>query len=266
MIRADVAVPEIVARKLAALDALEPEFAAAFRYVQEVQGLARLDPLPIAGTVRYLQALAICDAKDRLLSVPRVVDRYDGATCLDLLVAWQEGPSTAVVALLHRRLDALPFADLTRQIEQARQGNAGGATLERLEHGRRVLLNRGYNLLHALEPIFALAPEELARQVRAACAESGDTPERLAQRRAALDGPLYASLRHPALAQRNMRLMDGVGVAAPPDAHQPPLAAPDLVAPPYAECVITGYVALTSPRHNNPAGLRLTDAPARGAG
>ncbi|HEY7983731.1 MAG TPA: hypothetical protein VID73_06160 [Ktedonobacterales bacterium] len=258
--RAVVAVPEIVAHKLAALDALEPEFAAAFRYVQEVQGLARLDPLPIAGTVRYLRALAVCDAKDRLLSVPRVIARYDGATCLELLGVWQEdGASAAVVALLHRRLDALPFADLTRQIEQARQGADDGAALARLEHGRRVLLNRGFNLLRALEPIFALAPDELTRQVRAACEDAGDTPERLAQRRAALDGPLYAALRHPALARRNMHLMDRVGVAALPEAHHPPLETPTLVARPFAECVITGYVSLTSPRHNNPAGVRFVD-------
>jgi hypothetical protein len=264
--REATAVPEIVARKLEALDALEPEFAASFRYVQQVQGLARLDPFPIAATVRYLLALAVCDAKDRLLSVPRTIARYDGPICLELLGAWQEGGQSApVVALLHRRLDALPFADLTRQIEAAWRDGTDATLLARLEHGRAILLNRGYNLLRALEPIFALAPDELARQVRAACATHDATPARLAQRRAALDDPLYASLRHPALAQRNMQLMDRVGVATVADAPHTPDMGPESVARPYAEHVISGYVALTSPRHNNPAGLRLTDGPERPA-
>jgi hypothetical protein len=257
--REAVAVPEIVARKLEALDALEPEFAASFRYVQEVQGLTRLDPFPIASTVRYLRALVVCEAKDRLLSVPHVVNRYDGLTCLDLLERWQRGASAPVVAFLHRRLDALPFADLTRQIEAARQDAADGAVLAHLEQGRQVLLNRGFNLLRALEPIFTLPPDAMTRQVQAACAEAGDTPERLAQRRAALDGPLYAYLRHPALAQRNMHLMDRVGVAVLRDDPRPPAAAPAGVARPYAEYVITGYVALTAPQHNNPAGVRVVD-------
>jgi hypothetical protein len=256
--RAAVAVPEIVARKLEALDTLEPEFAASFRYVQEVQGLTRLDPFPIASTVRYLQALVVCDAKDRLLSVPRVVNRYDGPICLDLLRAWQkDGVSTAVVAFLHHRLDALPFADLTRQIEDARRDGTDATLLAHLEHGRNVLLNRGFNLLRALEPIFTLAPAELTRQAQAACAEQDATPERLAQRRAALDGPLYASLRHPALAQRNMQLMDRVGVVAPPYAARPLDTAPAGVTRPYAEWVVTGYISLTAPRHNNPAGVRF---------
>jgi hypothetical protein len=264
--REAVAVPEIVARKLEALEALEPAFAASFRYVQEVQGLARLDPFPIAATVRYLLALAICDAKDRLLSVPRVIARYDGPICLELLGAWQEGGASAlVVAFLQRRLDALPFANLTRQIEAARRDGTDATLLARLEHGRAILLNRGFNLLRALEPIFALAPEELAHQVRAACAAQGATPARLAQSRAALDDPLYAYLRHPALAQRNMQLMDRVGVETVADAPHTPNMAPDSVARPYAEHVIHGYVSLTSPRHNNPAGLRLTDAPERPA-
>jgi hypothetical protein len=262
--REAAAVPEIVARKLEALEALEPKFAASFRYVQEVQGLVRLDPFPIAATVGYLLALAVCDAKDRLLSVPRTIARYDGPTCLELLAAWQQsGASALVVAFLHRRLDALPFADLTRQIEAARRNATDATLLAHLEHGRAILLNRGYNLLRALEPIFALAPDEVAYLVRDACTEHYATPARLAQRRAALDDPLYAYLRHPALAQRNMQLMDRVGVATVPGAHHPPLAAPETVARPYAEHVISGYVSLTSPRHNNPAGVRLTDAPER---
>ena len=262
--REAVAVPEIVARKLEALDALEPEFAASFRYVQEVQGLARLEPLPIAAMVRYLLALVVCDAKDRLLSVPRTIARYDGPTCLELLAVWQQsGQSAPVVGFLHRRLDALPFADLTRQIEAARRDGTDATLLAHLEHGRMILLNRGYNLLRALEPIFALAPDELARQVRAACAEQDATPARLAQRRAALDDPLYGYLRHPALAYRNMQLMDHVGVETVPDAPHTPDAWPDVVAQPYAEHRISGYVSLTSPRHNNPAGVRLTNAPER---
>ncbi|HKB47485.1 MAG TPA: hypothetical protein VKC57_07290, partial [Ktedonobacterales bacterium] len=61
--------PALVAEKLAAIDRLEPAFVASFQYVQDVQGQKRFAQFPISSTVEYLHALAVCDAKDRLLGV-----------------------------------------------------------------------------------------------------------------------------------------------------------------------------------------------------
>ncbi len=48
-----------------------------------------------------------------------------------------------VLAFLHRKLEGLPFADLTRQIQEAKTARYASDGLERrLVHGRLVLLNR----------------------------------------------------------------------------------------------------------------------------
>jgi hypothetical protein len=258
--RGTVALPDVVAHKLAALDQIEASFEASFHFAQEVQGLRRFATLPISSTVQYLEALVVCDVKDRLLSVPHAVERYEGRTCLALLQRWQTGASADVVAFLQRKLDALPLAGITRQIEAARADTRAAALTARLEHGRLVLLNRGFNLLAALQPLCTLPTEEVAAQARAACEHSGYTPAQIAEYLRALDGPLYAPLRHPALSQRNMLLMDRVGVhtmtesTASPQVHDRPVAPLPGVTQPYAERVIPGYVTLTALRHNNPAG------------
>ena len=80
---------------------------------------AAFTSFPVASTVRYLHALWICECKDRLLSIYKNIERYEGTYCLGLLLRWQEGEMADVVDFLHRKLDMLPFSDLTRQIQDA---------------------------------------------------------------------------------------------------------------------------------------------------
>src|SRR5690242_696829 len=128
-------------RKLEAFTRIEGDFVASFSFVQDVHGRRRLDAFPIAHAVRYLHALYICECKDRLLSIPKTIQRYEGARCLELLRGWQDGHTADVVAFIHRKLDDQPFAELTRRIEEA--ARAGDTPLaRRLASGRAVLLNR----------------------------------------------------------------------------------------------------------------------------
>src|SRR5437016_2659221 len=161
---------KLARQKLEAFERLQRAFEASFRFVQDVHGQRRLAAFPVAETVHYLHALWVCECKDRLLSVYKHMVRYEGRSCLDLLRQWQEGETAAVVAFLQRKLDGLPFADLTRQIHEAQASrHAGDGLARRLIHGRLVLLNRGMNLVQALDAIFALPEEELIREVQFAC-------------------------------------------------------------------------------------------------
>jgi hypothetical protein len=264
---AEHALPALVAEKLAAFDRLEPEFETSFQYVQDVQGQRRFPEFPIAATVHYLHALWVCECKDRLLSVPRTIQRYEGRRCLELLRQWHGGESTDVVAFLQRRLDGLPFAEITRQLEAARSQQSATGLTQRLRHGRQVLLNRSFNLYHAFDPIFGLPEEELIAQVRAACAQYGHTPGAIEEQLDDLGSRLYAYVRHPSLAQRNMVVMDRLGVQVTAHGGNQPgqrtwkIVRPTVPPGPYAEQVISGYLPLTSPRHNNPQGTRFIDRP-----
>src|SRR6185312_6517222 len=104
--------PPIVAAKMAAFDLLLPEFEASFPYVVDMQGQRRFERLEVAGVVRYLHALWVCERKDLLLSVPHTIRRYEGSRALQLLAAWQQGEVAEVVAFLQARLDALPFSEI----------------------------------------------------------------------------------------------------------------------------------------------------------
>jgi hypothetical protein len=261
-------IPPPIAAKLAAFGQLESEFMASFQFVQRVQGEARVAPLAIADIVRYLHALWVCESKDRLLSVPQTASRYEGARGLILLRDWQEtGTSAEVVAFLQRRLDMLDFALITRQLEQARAREPGGDQERRLAHGQQILLNRHANLQATLEPIFALAADQLRADVQAAVERLGHTPDQIKSQLRDLTTPLYAFVQHPALVQRNMRLMGGLGVRLTADATDRPggrtwrVAAPTTPDPPYAEQVISGYVALTGPWQNNLGGVRFSARP-----
>jgi hypothetical protein len=81
----ETVLPPVVAEKLATFEHLQPEFEASFRYIQDVQGQRRFPNFPIDAAVRYLHALWVCNCKDRLLSVPRTIERYEGERCLELL-------------------------------------------------------------------------------------------------------------------------------------------------------------------------------------
>src|SRR5712691_10892687 len=104
----------IIRQKLTAFEQLQAEFEECFRYVQDVHGQKRFPTISVADSVHYLHALWICECKDRLLSIYKNIERYEGRYCLELLRLWQEGDNTDVVAFLHRKLDMLPFADITR--------------------------------------------------------------------------------------------------------------------------------------------------------
>lgn len=264
---AETAVLAVVAEQLAAFERLQPEFAASFHYVQEVQGQRRFPAFPIEASVRYLHALWVCDCKDRLLSVPKTRERYEGLRCLHLLERWQTGESAGVVAFLQRKLETLPFADITRQIQAQRREDGTRTLVERLEYGRQVLLNRGMNLLLALEPLCTFPEQRLLDEVRAACAHYGHQPDQIRQQLVEQEAVRAAFVLHPALAQRNMRVMDQLSVQITKDAPDQPgqrtwrVATRTMPEGPYAEQVIRGYVALTSPWQNNPIGRRFLNVP-----
>ncbi len=265
-------VPELIEQKLKAFEQLQSEFEASFRFAQDVQGQKRFPAFPVDHTVRYLHALWICECKDRLLSIYLLsiyknIQRYEGYHCLELLQGWQEGDTASVVAFLNGKLDMLPLPDITRQLQEVRLRQSGDGLLERLEHGRKIMLNRGFNLLHALDAIFALPHDELIAQVQAACIQYEHAPAQIARQLAELDTPLYAYMPHQLLARQNMIVMNKLGVDVmnkPSD--QPGQRSWRVLEPteplgPFAEHVIPGYQELTSPLHNNITGNRFIDRP-----
>ncbi|HEY7347746.1 MAG TPA: hypothetical protein VH599_05460 [Ktedonobacterales bacterium] len=253
----DTSLVLLVGEKLAAFERLQPEFEASFQYVQEVQGQRRFSAFSVADSVRYLHALWVCERKDRLLSIPRTAERYEGRRCLELLRDWQAGETAGVVDFLQHRLDTLPFGDITRQLEIIQQQESASPLAKRLAHGRLVLLNRGMNLLRALEPLFTLSRKALLEEAQAACAHYGHRPDQITEQLAALDTTISMYVPHPALAQRNMRIMDRLGVRLSGDTADQPgrrswqVAKSALPASPFAEQIIGGYVDMTSARHNN---------------
>jgi hypothetical protein len=251
-------------QKLAAFEQLQPEFEANFHFVQEVHGQARFAAFPVIETVHYLHALWVCEWKERLLSVRMNIGRYEGQKCLTLLQQWQEGETAAVVAFLQRKLGGMPFADLTSQIQEAaavRQVDDG--LLERLVHGRLVLLNRDMNLMQAFDAIFSLSADELISAVQGACAHYGHAPGQIEQQRAEVEDPLFSYTPHPLLAQRHMQVMNSLGVNVMtlptdlPGERSWKVVAPTEPLRPFAETVIRGYLTLLS--RNNLRQLRFVD-------
>lgn len=248
-------VPPLVDAKVAEFTRIEPVFMRCFAYVQAVQGQARFSDFPVEATVRYLHALWVCHLKDCLLDVPHGIDRYEGPRALRVLAAWQEGAIADIIDHLQERLGSLPVGQLTRQMAaQAERGAEDG--VERLEHGRRVLLNRGMTLMLALQAICSLPAADCARAAQEAAIGFGYTPEAIARELAKLDAPLYQHVRHPMLARRNMLVMNRLGervtsahVNRPGD-RTDRVQAPTLPRGPYAQEVITGVVELTPPPYS----------------
>lgn len=260
----------LIEQKLQMFERLQPEFERCFRFVQEVHGQRRFLAFPISEIVHYLHALWVCECKDRLLSVYKNIMRYEGQTCLFLLRRWQTDEQAEVVAFLQRKLDGLPFADLTRQIQEAHvasQGEKEQGVLRRLVHGRQVLLNRGINLMLALDAVFALPEEERLTEVQAVCRSFGHTPEHIEQQLAELEDSRYAYAPHPCLAQRNMLVMNALGRAVmtlPTD--QPGDRSWKVLTPgerpcPWAEHQVSSYLELLSPWYNNLKRHRFSDPP-----
>jgi hypothetical protein len=210
--------------------------------------------------VRYLHALWVGECKTCLLSVARTVKVYEGRLCLELLQRWQEDSDTAsVVDFLTRKLDTLPLADISRQIQEVQRAHMNDNLVKRLVCGRLVMLDRGMNLFQALDSIFALPEEELQKVVSAACERYGHRPNQIAQQLQELDSPLFAFVPHHVLARRNMLVMNKVGV----NVLSKPEDLPDrrswcrstsvstAMFPPFAELVVQPYLDMTSPDHNN---------------
>lgn len=264
----EIVLPSLIAQKLSAFDRLQPEFEASFHYIEDVQGQRRFPTFPVDAAVRYLHALWVCDCKDRLLSVPRTIARYEGKRCLELLEHWQAGEISGVVEFLQRKLDSQPFSVLTRQIEDLQRQGGESALIERLKHGRLILLNRAMNLMQALEPIFTLPPQQLLADMQAACAHYGHQPEQIKQQVQELQTNLYTFVAHPALVQRNMLVMNKLGIQITADTSDQPgrrssrVGVPTMPEQPYAEEVIKGYVEMTSLLHNNLSVHRFVNPPA----
>lgn len=261
-------VPELTRQKLIAFEGIESEFIESFQYKESVHGQRRFEKLPIVDTVRYLHALWVCERKDALLSVPYSKARYEGRRCLELLREWQKSDSSSVevVAFLHRKLDMLEFAELTRQVEQAQQTGKRDVA-GRLIHGRMILLNRNFNLLQMLDAIFSIGPDAMSEHVLLACHHYGHGPEQIEQQLAEMQSPLYSWAPHPALARRNMEVMNHLGVSVTENAADRPgsrtdrVASPTLPQPAYAEQTIVGEITFATMAHNNPAGLALAVPP-----
>ena len=263
------AMQNLINQKLEAFDQLQSEFEASFHFVQAVHGQRRFSSFPVADSVRYLHALWVCECKDRLLSIYKNITRYEGHLCLELLRGWQEGEIADVVAFLQRKLDGLPFADLTRQVHEARYRHKDDGLARRLVHGRLVLLNRGMNLMQALDAIFALPEDEVLREVQVACAQYGHHPSQIERQLAEMESLLYSYVPHQMLAQRNMAVMNKLGVNVMtrptdlPGERSWRVLEPTEPMGPFAEHVIEGYLELTSPLHNNIRANRFVDRPER---
>lgn len=265
-------IPELIKQKLAAFERIRPEFEKCFHFLQDVHGQKRFAAFPVASSVYYLHALWLCECKDRLLSVYKNIQRYEGRRCLELLRQWQEGDTAEVIEFLSYKLDMLPLGDITRQLQEARRlptNEESEGLIKRLEHGRLVMLNRGMNLMRALDAIFSLSDDALLVEVRAACQQYGHTAEQIELQLAEMNSPLYAYRLHQALAQQNMTLMNKLGITvltqptdAPGDRTQAVLDPEELLSP-FAIHVIKGYQQLRAPEYNNRLGVRFIDRPER---
>ncbi len=259
---------QLVEQKLAAFDLLQPEFETCFLFVEDMHGQRRFPFCSVSDIVRYFHALWVCDCKTYLLSIPRTIKTYDGPLCLDLLKGWQNtGDSILIVEFLYRKLDALPMIMITRQIEESLHDPAQRELTQSLLRGRNVLLNRGMNLLHLLDAMFQPSREELWRMLRDACSYYGHTPEQIAQQLELLSSPPYSYVPHQQLAQRNMIVMNKLGIHVTAHSTDIPGQRTTRVEPgttpmpPYAEEVIPNYLEMVAPWHNNLKGDRFVDRP-----
>ena len=259
---------KLAKQKLEAFEQLQPEFEASFHFVQEVHGQRRFSTFPVMESVHYLHAPWVCECKDRLLSIYKNIERFEGSYCLDLLRRWQEGDTADVIEFLYAKLDGFPFVELTHQIMDAKTTHAADDGLvRRLIHGRLTLLNRSMNLMQALDAIFVLPEEDLRFEVRDACAIYGHTRSQIELQLAEMLDPLYSYVPNRLLAQRNMLVMNKLGVNVMtlptdrPGERTWKVAAPTEPMPSFAEHTIEGYLELVSPTHNNIIRARFVDRP-----
>lgn len=263
-------IQQLIQQKLEAFDLLQPEYEASFQFVQDIHGQKRFSSLAVADAVRYLHARWVCECKGRLLSVAKTYKEYEGKLCLELLRLWQEGNTARVVEFLNHRLDMLPLAEITYQIQETQQQQQEGGLVKRLVHGRKIMLNRGMNLIYLLDAIFAFPEAQLQEEVKAACTAFGHLPAQVEQQLKEMEElPLYSYVPHRSLAQRNMKLMNTMGievadkVADLPGQRSWRVISPTEPMSPYAEHIIEGYQELVTPSHNNIKDDRFVDHPER---
>ena len=262
-------IPPLVQLKIDAFEHLQPEFEASFQFVQDVHGQRRFPSFPVSDSVRYLHALWICECKGRLLSVPKTVKEYEGKHCLELLRLWQQGDTASVVNFLQHKLDMLPLGQITQQYSEAYHLQRDDGLAQRLAHGRRILLNRGFNLMQALDAIFMLSEDALSGEVSAACERYGHLPEQIERQLEEMNSALYSYVPNQVLAQRNMMVMNALGINVTfrpsdlPGLRSWRVLPPTEPLSPYAEHVVEGYQELISPFHNNIKGDRFVDRPER---
>jgi hypothetical protein len=262
------AVEKLAKQKLEAFERFQPEFEASFYFVQEVHGQRRFSTFPVMETVHYLHALWTCECKDHLLSIYKNIERYEGRYCLHLLRLWQEGETADVIAFLHGKLDGFPFVELTQQIMEAKAARTvDDGLVRRLLHGRLTLLNRSMNLMQALDAIFALSEDDLKNEVWDACAQYGHVPSQIELQLAEMEDPLYSYVPHRLLAQRNMLVMNKLGMKVMtlptdrPGERTWRVTVPTESMPSFAVHMIEGYQELMSPSHNNVQRVRFVDRP-----
>ena len=255
----------LIEQKLEAFGRIRSDFEASFRFLEDMHGQQRFTALTIADAVRYLHARWICECKSRILSIAKTNKEYEGRRCLELLQQWQTGDTASVIDFLNHKLDMLPLADITRQLQELPAQDTKMA--ERLLHGRHVMLNRGMNLITLLDALFAPTQEQLIEEVQIACRHYGHEPEQIGQQLDAMNAPLYSYVPHQSLAQRNMLVMNALSVrveAHPTDlpGHRTARVLPSQESPhPFAEEVIKGYQELTAPIHNNVKDVPFVDRP-----
>ncbi len=262
------AAEKLAKQKLEAFEHIQSEFEASFQFVQQVHGQRRFSTFPVTESVHYLHALWLCECKDHLLSIYKNIERYEGRYCLDLLKRWQEGDTADVIVFLHTKLDGFPFVELTHQIMDAKAARpVDEGLVRRLVHGRQILLNRSMNLMQALDAIFALSEEDLKFEVRDACAIYGHTHTQIELQLAEMEDPLFSYVPSRLLAQRNMLVMNKLGVNVMtlptdrPGERSWKVKASTEPIPSFAMHTIDGYQELISPTHNNPKRDRFVDRP-----
>ena len=262
------AAEKLAKQKLEAFERLQSEFESSFHFVQEVHGQMRFSTFPVTESVHYLHSLWVCECKDRLLSIYKNIERYEGRYCLDLLQRWQAGETADVIAFLHGKLDGFPFVELTHQIMDAKTArSADDGLVRRLVHGRLTLLNRSMNLMQALDAIFVLPEDDLRNEAQAACVHYGHSPSQIEHQLAEMENPLYSYVPHQLLARRNMLVMNTLGVKVMtlptdrPGERTWKVTVPTEPRPSFAVHMIAGYQELVSPSHNNIMGHRFVDRP-----
>lgn len=260
----------LIEQKLETFERIRPDFEASFRFLEEMHGQQRFTSLGVADAVRYLHARWICECKSRILSVAKTYKEYEGKRCLELLRQWQSGDTASAIDFLYRKLDMLPLADITRQMQELRSQDS--KEVERLLHGRNVMLNRGMNLMRLFDALFVLSQEQLLVEIQAACRQYGHQPEQIMRQIEEMNGPLYSYVPHQSLAQRNMLVMNALGVRVMDKPVDLPgyrtwrVVPPEESPHPFAEQVIEGYKGyqeLVAPNHNNKKDVPFVDRPER---